>query len=77
MKLSFILPIFNTGKYLQKCIDSTLAQNLPAEDFEVRYENLGRIIWRRLGEIDGIYIDKQFNSCDVLIVLMIKNLIRA
>ena len=35
MKLSFILPIFNTGKYLQKCIDSTLAQNLPAEDFEV------------------------------------------
>lgn len=35
MKLSFILPIFNTGKYLQKCIDSTLVQNLPAEDFEV------------------------------------------
>lgn len=35
MKLSFILPIFNTGKYLQKCIDSALAQNLPAEDFEV------------------------------------------
>ena len=35
MKLSFILPIFNTGKYLQKCIDSALAQNLPIEDFEV------------------------------------------
>ena len=35
MKLSFILPIFNTGKYLQKCIDSALAQNLPVEDFEV------------------------------------------
>ena len=35
MKLSFILPIFNTGKYLQKCIDSALDQNLPAEDFEV------------------------------------------
>lgn len=35
MKLSFILPIFNTGKYLQKCIDSALTQNLPTEDFEV------------------------------------------
>ena len=35
MKLSFILPIFNTGKYLQKCIDSALAQNLQVEDFEV------------------------------------------
>ena len=35
MKLSFILPIFNTCKYLQKCIDSALAQNLPTEDFEV------------------------------------------
>lgn len=35
MKLSFILPIFNTGKYLQKCVDSALAQNLPTEDFEV------------------------------------------
>ena len=35
MKLSFILPIYNTGKYLQKCIDSTLAQNLVAGDYEV------------------------------------------
>ena len=35
MKLSFILPIFNTGKYLQKCIDSAMAQSLPTEDFEI------------------------------------------
>lgn len=35
MKLSFILPIFNTGKFLQRCIDGALDQNLPAEDYEV------------------------------------------
>lgn len=35
MKLSFILPIFNTGKYLQKCIDSALAQNLQTGEFEI------------------------------------------
>ena len=35
MKLSFILPIFNTGKYLQKCIDSVLAQNLVVGDYEI------------------------------------------
>lgn len=35
MKISFVLPIFNTGKYLQKCIDSIMAQCLPTEDFEI------------------------------------------
>ena len=35
MKLSFILPIFNTGKYLQKCIDSVIAQNLTVGDYEI------------------------------------------
>lgn len=35
MKLSFVLPIFNTGKYLQKCIDSVIAQNLTTEDYEI------------------------------------------
>lgn len=35
MKLSFILPIFNTGKYLQKCIDSVIAQNLAVGVYEI------------------------------------------
>ena len=35
MKLCFILPIFNTGKYLQKCIDSVIAQNLTVGDYEI------------------------------------------
>ena len=35
MKISFILPIFNTGKYLQKCIDRVLAQNLTVGDYEI------------------------------------------
>ena len=35
MKLSFILPIFNTGKYLQKCIDSALKQGLNLGEFEI------------------------------------------
>ena len=33
--LSFILPIFNTGKYLPKCIESTLVQGFDENEFEV------------------------------------------
>lgn len=35
IKLTFILPIFNTGKYLAKCIESTLNQSLDENEYEV------------------------------------------
>ncbi len=39
MKLSVIVPIYNTEKYLKKCIDSILAQSFP--DFELILINDG------------------------------------
>ncbi len=39
MKLSIIVPVYNTGKYLRKCIDSILAQTLT--DFELILVNDG------------------------------------
>ena len=35
MLISFIIPVYNTGKYLQKCIESVYCQGLPNEEFEV------------------------------------------
>ena len=33
MKVSVIVPVYNTEKYLKKCIDSLLNQNF--EDYEI------------------------------------------
>lgn len=35
IQLTFILPIFNTAKYLNKCIDSIIAQDLPTNEYEI------------------------------------------
>ena len=35
MFLSFIVPVFNTEKYLRKCLDSLLQQDLSYEDYEI------------------------------------------
>ena len=35
MKVSVVVPVYNTVAYLPECLDSILAQDLPAEDFEV------------------------------------------
>jgi len=35
MKLSIIVPIYNVERYLRKCVDSLLAQDLPASDYEI------------------------------------------
>ena len=35
MLLSFIVPIYNSEKYLEECLDSLLKQDIPAKDFEV------------------------------------------
>jgi len=41
VKLSFILPVFNAGQYLRDCLDSLLAQNLPADEYEIVAVNDG------------------------------------
>ena len=41
MFLSLIIPIYNAEKYLPECLDSLLAQDLPAEEFEIVCVNDG------------------------------------
>lgn len=35
VKLSIIVPVYNVARYLRKCVDSLLAQDLPASDYEI------------------------------------------
>lgn len=35
MKLSIIIPVYNVAPYLEKCLDSCLAQHLTAEEYEI------------------------------------------
>ncbi|WP_233517995.1 glycosyltransferase family 2 protein [Streptomyces corynorhini] len=39
--MSVVIPVYNPGKYLDPCLDSLLAQTLPAEDFEVLFVDDG------------------------------------
>ncbi|MFE4832040.1 glycosyltransferase family 2 protein [Streptomyces sp. NPDC056672] len=41
VKVSVVIPVYNPGKYIDPCIDSLLAQTLPAADFEVLFVNDG------------------------------------
>lgn len=35
IKLSFIVPVYNVEKYMRKCVDSLLAQDLPSSAYEI------------------------------------------
>ncbi|MFF1423016.1 glycosyltransferase family 2 protein [Streptomyces sp. NPDC058280] len=39
--MSVVIPVYNPGKYIDPCIDSLLAQTLPAEEFEVLFVDDG------------------------------------
>lgn len=41
MFLSFIVPVYNTEKYLAECLDSLLEQDIPKEDYEILCVNDG------------------------------------
>lgn len=41
MKLSIIVPVYNTGVFLRKCIDSCLSQNISYADYEIIILNDG------------------------------------
>lgn len=40
-KLSFIIPVYNVEKYISRCLDSLLNQNIPLEDYEILVINDG------------------------------------
>ena len=35
MKLSIVIPMYNTEKYIKSCIDSLLNQNISKKDYEI------------------------------------------
>ena len=35
MKLSFIIPFYNGGKYITECLNSLCAQDVPASEYEI------------------------------------------
>ncbi|OWK74517.1 hypothetical protein CBW16_03665 [Flavobacteriaceae bacterium JJC] len=41
MKLSIIIPVYNSEKYLQRCLESVFGQDLPFSDYEVIVINDG------------------------------------
>ena len=41
MKLSFVIPVFNTEAYVRRCIESAFAQDLNEADFELICVNDG------------------------------------
>jgi glycosyltransferase involved in cell wall biosynthesis len=43
MRLSIIVPFFNAGEYLTKCLESILAQDLSCEEYEIVMVNDGSI----------------------------------
>ncbi len=59
LKLSIIVPVYNVSKYLAKCLDSLLCQDLKTEEYEIIVVNDGST--DNSGEIAKQYEDKNSN----------------
>lgn len=59
MILSVIVPVYNVSKYLAKCLDSLLCQDLRADEYEIIVVNDGST--DNSGEIAAEYADKYSN----------------
>lgn len=59
MFLSFIVPVYNTEKYLAECLDSLLTQDIPYDDYEIICVNDGSTDNSR--EILQVYSEKYNN----------------
>lgn len=68
MKLSIIIPVYNAEKYLYKCLQSIVLQNIKSQDFEVVLINDGstdkslKIAESFFGVIDNLRIITQLNQ---------------
>ena len=67
-KLSIIVPVYNVEKYLERCVDSLLHQDLPHDEYEIILINDGstdnsyEIAKRLAGEHDNIVLLTQENQ---------------
>lgn len=59
MKLSIIVPVYNVSKYLAKCLDSLLSQDLKSDEYEIIVVNDGST--DNSGDIAQQYADKYSN----------------
>lgn len=68
MKLSIIIPVYNTGKYLKKCVESCENQDVSKDDYEIILINDGskddslRIANELASEYSNIVVYDQVNS---------------
>lgn len=68
MFISFIVPVYNTEKYLNACLDSLLAQDLSIDDYEIVCINDGStdnslaILQRYESNYQNIFVISQNNS---------------
>ena len=63
LKLSVIVPIYNVEKYLHKCVDSLLNQDLTMEDYEIILVDDGSP--DRCGEVCDEY-STQYSNINVI-----------
>lgn len=67
-KLSFIVPVYNTEKYISRCLDSLIAQNLQKKDYDIivvddgSTDNSRNIIEDYVSKNDNIILITQKNS---------------
>ena len=59
MKLSIIVPVYNVSKYLSKCLDSLIRQDIDKEDYEIIVVNDGST--DDSGEIAKMYAGRYSN----------------
>ncbi|WP_298533990.1 glycosyltransferase [uncultured Algibacter sp.] len=68
MKLSIIVPVYNVEKYIARCIDSLLSQNINFNDYEILIINDGsvdnsvKIVQDYCETYPNIFIHSQINS---------------
>lgn len=68
MRLSIVVPVYNVEKYLERCIRSLLAQDIPHSDYEIRIVNDGTkdgslaIAEKLAAENPNVFVTSQANK---------------
>lgn len=68
LRLSIIVPVYNVSKYLAKCLDSLLSQDLESDEYEIivvndgSTDNSGDIAQQYVGKYSNIILIEQENQ---------------